>query len=245
MTLQMVWVKGHGDDPQTYDAYSLTPVDVIGNIIADKLADHAASLYKVWECDVFNVNWHLALVQKVQARAICIFDKVLQGRTNAAVATVAIPKERPLPRPAAAFRSQHRFTTISGRILTCRACLKSSPTSAAGVREWLASPCVPDIQLERATRFACSRPTDVPAGRVITIGRSQLHHSHRLSVYRGLYFCTLCGYTASVKAQQLTKACTRMSSQTAIDRVLALRHGKLPSGRDKWPNEAKLHERRL
>ena len=205
-------------------------------MIADKLEDHAAMLYKTWEHDVFNVNWHLSLVQKVQARAVCILDKVLENRSHAQ-AVAPVPRERPLSRSAAAFRSQHSFTTISGRVLTCSNCLRSSPTTAAGVREWLATPCIPNAQLALATRFGANRPTDVPGNVSVKVGHAVLHHSHKLAVYRGLYFCTLCGYSASIKAQQLTKPCGRMSSQQAVERVLSLRQGKLPSGRKQWPND--------
>ena len=133
LSLALHWVKGHGDVPETYDRYALNPLDVVGNVLADQLADHAATLYKVWEHDVFHVNWHLSLIQKVQARAICILDKVLESRTQVRAAGVR-PKERVLSRSAAAFRSQHKFTTINGRTLNCRACSQSSPTTAEGVR---------------------------------------------------------------------------------------------------------------
>ena len=237
LRLTLQWVKGHGDVPETYDRYALNPLDVVGNVLADQLADYAADLYKVWEHDTFNINWHLSLIQRVQARAVCILDKVLESRTHVRAA-VQQTRERPLSRSAAAFRSQHRFTTISGRTLHCRACLQTSPATAEGVRSWLASPCTPNLQLERATRFASTRPTSVPAGVSVKVGRVHLHESHRLAVYRGLYYCTFCGYSASVKAQQLTRECTRMSSQEAVDRVLALSQGRLPSGRKRWPNDS-------
>ena len=234
------WVRGHGDDAVIFQKFALNAVDVIGNLIADKLADHAAELYKVWQHDAFSVQWHHSLAQKIQARAVCIFSEVLEPRTRAVVSNASLPKERPLARSAAAFRSQHRFTTISGRVLTCRACLKNSPSSAAGIRQWLTTPCTPDRQMHNAMHFASSRPTAVPRDRVVAIGRQQIHESHTLSAFRGLYFCTLCGYTASVKAQELAKECSRKSSRAAHSRVQALKQGKRPSGLKRWPNDPLL-----
>ena len=238
LDVKLQWVKGHGDDLQVFQDYQLSFVDVVGNTLADRLANYAAELYQVWQHDVFNVHWHHSLVQKIQARAICIFHKVLESRTSAVVTNKDKTKLRPLSRSALAFRSQHKFTTINGKVLTCRTCLGQSPPSEAGMRSWLLSPCVPDRALELATRCGNNRPSDVPSGKKVVVGRRQLHHSHKLAVFRGLFFCTVCGYTASVKAQQLAKPCERSDPAAAVRRVLALRQGKLPSGHRHWPNDA-------
>ena len=80
-----------------------------------------------------------------------------------------------------------------------------------------------------------TKPTQVPNGQRVQIGRQEVHPSHTLAVFKGLYFCTRCGYSGSEKVQKLSKECA--PNADAPKRVLRLRQGKLPSGLKAWPNE--------
>ena len=238
--VDVIWIKGHAEDPSVYQQYQVEHEDLVGNLLADKFANFAAETYRVFEADAFNVKWHYALVQKVQARGLCIFQKVLEPRLGMTPKRLKLPRQPSFGRAAQSLVSQHSLCTISGQQLHCTACLQTSPSGASQIAAWLRSPCQPDVHMHRVTLFANSRPLDVPTGRTITVGRTQLHASHKLCTFKGLYFCSLCGYTASVKPQKLAAECKRTDGKAAIDRVLSLRKGRLPSGLRKWPNEAGL-----
>ena len=66
-----------------------------------------------------------------------------------------------------------------------------------------------------------------------------MHSSHKLAVFKGLYFCTDCGYTASSKAQKLVAGCGGATAD-GIQRVLRIRGGKLPSNLQEWPSDKKM-----
>ena len=144
-------------------------------------------------------------------------------------------KIRKRPVEARALASQHSFTCV-GRTLHCDKCLRHSDSTEKGRDLFLQSPCIVDEQMVRTIRVGNSRPTDIPTTRSVQVGRVTLDASHRLCVYRGLYFCTACGYHASMKAQKLALECKDRSS-AAINRVRRLRQGKLPSGLSQWPNQ--------
>ena len=236
--LKLSWVKGHADNVHTYVKFSLTPQDLVGNLLADVLAGWASRLYQVWKHDAYAVKWYFATIQRVQARAVVILSQVLGVRTAFSTEDARPARPRPLPIGAHALSSQHTVRTL-GWVLHCVRCLRHSPAGAQAARSWLASPCRPDAVLSQTMRFAAIRPTVVPRGTRVVIGRATVHESHELHVYRGLYYCRLCGYHGSAKMQKLVATCTRLSGRAAIDRVLALKRGRLPSGLREWPNEKK------
>ena len=213
----------------------MTPQDLFGNIIADGLAVRAATLYQVWTQDSFTVKWYYSLVRKVQARAVAILIDCLEPRKSFTPAA-RLPKPKRLSNTAHAMQSQHQVA-IMGSTLQCCRCNQHSPPGDKAIKRWLATPCAPDRAMSQVMRFAATRPTAVPQGTVITVGRSTIHGDHSLSLYKGLYFCKKCGYHASSKAQKLRHDCTGMSSKAAKDRVLSLLRGELPSGLLRWPNE--------
>ena len=135
MAMTISWVQGHADDPTILEAYSVSLYDLLGNSCADKMANAAADLHKVFEFDAFNVKWHYALIQKVQAKALCIFQHVLEPRISLVPHGPKLPKQVALGKSASAFKSEHSMVTIQGKTLYCTKRLETSPTGAARIMQ--------------------------------------------------------------------------------------------------------------
>ena len=235
IVLTLKWVKGHADDVDTFLKYSVTPQDLIGNMFADMLADCAADRYQVFPQDALSLRWHYATIRLIQARAVCILSTVMEARVPHVPVSNRQGSEQPLTIGASILRSQHRFVSM-GRVLHCSKCLQHSPADVNGKRRWLSSPCVVDKLAVLSVTMGSTKPASVPSGRVVRVGHATLHFSHLLVVYRGLFYCSKCGYTASAKAQKLVARCDEVTHE-GIQRVLRLKAGKLPSGLKSWPND--------
>ena len=232
--LRLVWVKGHSDEFAIAEQYMVEPVNVFGNTYADALADRAAEEHQVSLQDAITTRWHFSAVRNIQARAIVILMSTLQRRSSATM----VPKVVALRAPTIAglaVTSQHEFNVL-GRVLHCCKCHGVSPSSASGRKQWLATSCRPDVARDSELSVGVTRPTRLQAGRSVRVGHVTLHASHTLCVFRGLFFCSSCGFNASVKAQKLVAQCSGPGSDGAGKRRAArLLAGKLPSGLSNWP----------
>ena len=236
VTLELQWSKGHADDLDTYVRYKVTPLNMFGNICADRLANIAAESAQVSMQDAMNLKWHYSIVKQIQARAVVILASACEKDSTLA----KMPPRVKLPAITStgyALATQHRVTMISAT-LHCQDCLLHSSACEKGRKEFLATPCNPNTQMLRTMIVGSTKPTVVPVGQRIQVGRMPLDSSHKLKVYKGLFFCAHCGYHASEKAQMLSKPCQPKNMQEAIRRVLRLHSGKLPSGMRHWPNES-------
>ena len=73
--------------------------------------------------------------------------------------------------------------------------------------------------------------------RSVSLGRQMSHASHKLYVYRGVFYCANCGAYATVKARKLAVQCTIRT--TAGQRNLTLLgSGELPVNLLQWPSAA-------
>ena len=235
MQLHVTWSKGHADNVETFTSYNVTLRNLFGNLCADRLANMGAEAGQVYAQDAANLRWHYALVKKVQARAVVILSATMQRAST----LVRQPKPPKLPRlttAAQALASSHMVTVMS-RTLHCYRCFKQSLPTSAGRKHFLATTCRPDAELLATMSLGNTRPITLPKEKVVSIGTSKLHNTHSLCVFMGLYFCTQCGYHASVKAQHLTKACTERGP-AAAKRANRIKRGKLPSGLTCWPNQS-------
>ena len=238
ISLSVRWSKGHADNPEVMAKYEVKPRDLFGNLCADALANRGSDAAEVSLQDSMTLLWHYSLVRRIQARAVVIMSSTLEGRT-AAPARPKRPRELKMSRDALIMQSSHQVTLSRG-VLHCHRCHTTSPVEQGAARRWLASQCVPNTALIRTLVAGTTKPTAVPQGQMVIVSRQTIHHSHQLAVYRGLYFCTRCGYHGSKKLQKLTGECSGMVGK-AINRVLALRQGNLPSGLDSWPNDVQRH----
>ena len=236
VVLEVTWVKGHVESVEVASRYDVVVEDIFGNALADKLADRAADEFQVHGQDALTVRWHYSLVRRIQARAVVLLTTCMQRRSFA-INIPRIPRERPLSVTGAALRSQHSFTLLTG-VLHCHRCHRHSPANRAGILRWLDTPCAVDVAAVRAITAGTTKPTAVPSSQAVHVGRVQLHPSHTLFVYRGLFFCKSCGYHASTKAQKLVAQCEGPGPLgKGIKRALSLLGGQLPSNMMTWPND--------
>ena len=235
MQLRVTWSKGHADNVDTFIGYNVSVRNLFGNLCADRLAGLGADAGQVYAQDAANLRWHYALVKKVQARAVVILSATMQKASS----LIKQPRPSKLPRltsAAHAMASSHRVTAMS-RSLHCYRCLRQSLPTAEGRKQFLATMCNPDVNLQNTITLGNSKPIKLPSDRIVTIGNAKLHPEHSLCVFKGLYFCDRCGYNGSAKAQNLRGPCTARG-EAAVRRVKLLRRGKLPSGLASWPNES-------
>ena len=236
--LQLQWSKGHADNTKVFLQYNVTPRNLLGNLIADQLAAIGAKTGEVSMQDAMNTKWHLALVKRIQARAIVIL-MATQVKATKKEARPKLPKVRKVTTEGLSLVSSHRFTAIS-KTLHCYVCLRHSAPTREGRALFLRSPCKVDIEMVDAIFLGSRKPTAMPTHREVQVGRSKLHASHKLNVYRGLYFCAVCGYYAFAKPQKLALPCTERG-MAALSRTRRLRDGLLPSGLLRWPNDPDRH----
>ena len=238
--LTLRWCKGHAEEPEVMVRYQVPAWDVFGNLCADAMANRGAEKAEVSGQDGLTVLWHYSLVRRIQSRAIVVLTSVLEGR-SAAARRAKRPREVKPTKVAQIMQSKHQIT-VNGCTLHCHRCHKSSPHEPKARAQWLASECVPNYSLIRSIKIGDTKPMEVPKNQVVEIGRSVVHHSHALAIYRGIYFCTLCGYHGSAKLQMLVRECTRMATPAARSRVRALRRGTLPSNLACWPADSQRNE---
>lgn len=66
------------------------------------------------------------------------------------------------------------------------------------------------------------------------VGKRHTHHTHKISLYGGVYICTSCGATAAKKLIKLSRPCVKQTSHGKYNRD-AYRDGKAPAGFPDWP----------
>ena len=236
------WSKGH----PTVDLalkYKITPESAIGNIFADALAGRAADMHAVFSDDSFGALWHFELVTKIQKRAIVILS-LLANRQASFFKNAPKPALQPalLPITGEVLQSQHKFAAF-GRTLHCFACQGHSPVGMAATREWLRSPCRPNVKLASTYVAGAVKPSRLPSDAILKIGKQQVHPSHTIMVFKGLHFCRRCASWASKRLLNLSRPCDpagRSSEEAHRIRLRAqsLLQGQLPRGLTYWPNDA-------
>ena len=236
INVTLVWTKGHVDTVQVMEDYHVSRMSLVGNTYADALANRAADLAQVATQDSMTCLWHFSAVRHIQARCVAILMATMPQRRQLLLTR---PVRDKIPRAVSvmgcAISTQHRLLAFS-KTLHCYVCHKHSSSTAAGRRQFLQSPCNVNHDLVNAIFLGRARPISIPQGTKVQVGRRALHDSHQLHVYRGLYFCGLCGYSAATKAQMLVDKC-EVRGKAAKQRVSRLFNGNLPSGLANWPNE--------
>ena len=93
-------------------------------------------------------------------------------------------------------------------------------------RTWLQGECVA-IQQPRVAESLIKTP--------VRIGSKSTHPSHKLSCYRGLFFCVKCGYTGSLKLQKLAEPCEGIIKAHGKRVLDSIAKGRLPPSVKEWP----------
>jgi len=143
---------------------------------------------------------------------------------------------RALPLQAVQLASQHTLVLIGGRHF-CSSCLRWRPTGAAQARAWL-SACAPLPALTRVYRdssLAGARRVPADALPVVIKGK-EVHGTHELALFRGLYFCRKCGMYSASRVAKLASECLP-PNRFAAGILLRIQRGLLPSGMKAWPDQ--------
>ena len=238
LSISLTWCKGH-PTIELVRQHAISVNDAVGNILADALAERAAKEFSVYSEDAFGAKWHFDLVNKIQKRAVVI----LAETANRQVVKTTRAARIPAPTLAnAALSSQHRITAI-GKVLHCFACQRHSAPGVVAARAFLATPCKPDAILSASYSAGTVRPTRIPPGRVIQIGRQTVHDSHEILIFKGLHFCKKCACYAVKRCLNLAKECEPQGkspehTQRIRQAVVSLLQGKLPRGVTEHPNHS-------
>jgi len=230
------WVKSHLT-PELYGRFSFPPLHVLGNAVADKLAEAAAKEARPGPDDTHRHRWALSAVRRIQQRLLFVAEQDLSG-------DAAGRREQKRARQEAAKQMIGRIKSIPGMAVMSQHRLASSSTTPAGVwctacmfapepcelKQWLVKPCV-RLRLPAATS---SGPIALHGMSVLVSGRP-VHASHKLHVHRGLFFCSVCGHYAGAKMQKLADVCSMELTPAGRTSLSRIRNDKLPSGLLRWP----------
>ena len=108
------------------------------------------------------------------------------------------------------------------------------------IRSWLLSPCISNghVAFDSVTRGRCAAaPYPVNMVRPVVCG-VQLHESHKFAVFKGMWFCVVCGKIGGNTVIKLREVCTRGASMWGKRMLRALAEGLLPNGVSHWPEDA-------
>ena len=184
--------------------------------------------------------------QEVQRRLVAILR----------MCVVSFPREferQHLPRLIAPTADWGWFVTRSAHVpafgkygVSCLRCHKGSAGTVRERRLWLLSPCEPDRLLSglhdaRALLDAnLPHPVKLRSYVRVWISGVQVHASHRLWLFKGLFMCMTCGGMGSSRLRVLRLPCTCMflvDGERAIKRFKA---GLRPCGVAHWPADVPM-----
>ena len=117
-----------------------------------------------------------------------------------------------------------------GDRFTCSICKTVAPSGAAQLSKVLASECIP-VAVRQEAQITGS----------VRISGQSTHSSHKLRVYRGLYFWSLCGGLGNVQLRKLAVPCLGKALKGYFGESckVAIANDRLPiyKGLDTWPED--------
>ena len=220
--LKVRWMPSHLDEDGTkFWPSNVTKLDVVGNSFADKYAALAAEAVQVpiqvsTDCK-FNYN----LVKKIQWRIMTIITYLPDRRI---CKTIRTPKEVAQDLDSRLAKTNHVLSRDGDRF-TCTDCLESFKSNDKSFHHWMAGQCikVPDS----------NRP--VPICGSLHIGNQYIHHSHSVSIHKGLVYCSKCGGRGPHVLKKLAREC-EPPTDTGRATLQAISLDRLPAGLDCWPS---------
>ena len=143
-----------------------------------------------------------------------------------------MPPIRP-PKPSkeqAIANSKHKLVVKESSVV-CEVCLSKCNYNSASVWDFIASNCYP--------AFAHNPCTPIVINGLVRIGNKISHVSHILYSYRGVKYCSQCGYMAQKLMKSLAKPCHGLAGRSVHgQRILdAINSNTLPPGLDEWPED--------
>jgi len=232
-----LWIKSHITAQQVVE-YSAAARDIIGNEMADALAERAGFEARCCPDDLHRHRWASSTIQLVQRRLMAVRRLQLLGSTPADRKAAKAAKGR-VPAPSRALAawsiaSQHEVVSASAAPagIWCSRC-KQVPEQGLA-RAWLRTKCVPRPDFARICAASAAQPSSL-FGMCLVIGAREVHGSHSMHLFKGIFFCSKCGYYSGKKLQHLREACIGTLTKAGAASLSRLRSGKLPSGIVQWP----------
>ena len=198
--------------------------NVHGNNSADGKAGDAAKKFALPLNVTSAVSYYYRLISKIQLRFISI---VLNLPNRAKSTKQRVPLILNDPIESLISKSSHVIHRNHNRI-TCLRCSNSFNIKDSSLRSFLQSQCF-------AIGTNADKPVLVPL-EIKHIGNKSTHHSHKLSSFKGLIFCTKCGMRGPTRLVNLSKPCEGPTGYGKRN-LEAIFQGKLPEQLDAWPSD--------
>ena len=139
-------------------------------------------------------------------------------------------------------RSKHQVVVFN-KVVSCVSCHQScsGPKESKVVKAWLLSDCPGEAAVSLSPGSLPSSTTHLKLKSEVEVwvGGRRLHPAHNLSVFRGLYFCCVCGSIAAQRAVNLYSRCAPPTPQGKKN-LRRLMLGLLPRGTPWWPDQGRV-----
>ena len=120
--------------------------------------------------------------------------------------------------------------TIVQSTVKCSVCLSHMHVSSLKINDFIESKCVPTERPSSHQNVAINAP--------IRVGRLVTHSTRTMYSYRGLRYCSLCGYMVHRIMRSLAQPCKGTSGRTKHGQSVldAIAAHKLPPNVSSWPD---------
>ena len=216
------WMPSHLNDGKKTIPDHVTCTDIRANSIADEFAGEAAKTFKVPLNVSAPIIYYHNLTKRIQFRLI---DILCHLPHRAKVHSIKLPKI-PKPKLEDIIGNSTHVAFVSQGLVCCARCRQSFPKTGELCKRWLATTC-PDIGQ------TTDQPIPIPHYQ-IHIARGLTHHSHRMHMYRGLYFCNRCGAIGEKRLNKLARQC-ETPTEAGSRNIRYIKNNKLPVGVPRWP----------
>ena len=154
------------------------------------------------------VLWYHRLVAKVQTRLCAVVKHLTDtfgSKRRMGPDDAELDEAKRLNIPQAVLASEHD-AIIEANGAHCVLCWTGCGRGTRQLHRWLLTPCTPIFESDEAQ--ASSRDfVRIPRRMQVQFKGKLLHESHELRMYRGMVFCSLCGFYASNHAKKLLDPC--------------------------------------
>jgi len=225
-----------------------SPIDWIGNHLADRLAGWGAALHEIPAVVIDDLKIKDAMTWKIQKRLIACYQGLLACKPTAdEEALLALWKQidehKEAFRPLLELRKCGHAPTRVGKTLKCKLCLRSCPFQVKRIKSWIQEGCCRPVPKSVTSGIA---PDSVVPGRAnenelaggIQHLGSIVHPSHRIGRNKGVVWCWDCKCFAAHKVKLLARPCTAPEIRPAPQRVWQvsrLQQGLEPYAGFVWP----------
>ena len=240
LSVEVIWVPSHFDIAKKSNKMrDKLPFGFIaeygwGNALADLLADKAAARCQLDVNIVKSVKYHHFLVKRIQARFVIILQNMPPRKKVVKTIVEAVkPDVIDFDIKSAIACSSHSIVVApDGTSMSCRGCGAKVSSLGNFCKKWLAASCAVPLDISNVLKYQQKQ-----LGNSIQVGNSMTHPSHNICIYRGLFFCKICGARGPSKLVNLSDPCEPAKAGSyGRANLNAIRQGKKPQGLSVWPD---------